>query len=280
MRWRSAETRLRQSTDASRLADQALAEARERRARLEVLRDGAEEALARLAREIRERLDAAPEALGDSRGRRSADEAPADPVETAARARSPDPRARRHGPGQSAGRERGRRESRRDSTASSASAPTLTEAIAQAAPRHRHPRPGGRQRLDRRRSNGSTGISPSCSRGCSAAARPIWRWPTTRIRSTPGSRSWRARRASGSQALSLLSGGEQALTALALLFAMFLTNPAPVCVLDEVDAPLDDANVDRFCSLVGEIADTDRHSLSGDHASPRSRWRGSTGCSG
>jgi len=58
------------------------------------------------------------------------------------------------------------------------------------------------------------------------------------------------------QALSLLSGGEQALTALALIFAVFLTNPAPVCVLDEVDAPLDDANVDRFCSLVGEIAET------------------------
>jgi chromosome segregation protein len=56
------------------------------------------------------------------------------------------------------------------------------------------------------------------------------------------------------QVLSLLSGGEQALTALALLFAVFLTNPAPICVLDEVDAPLDDANVDRFCNLVEEIA--------------------------
>ncbi|MBX7145761.1 MAG: chromosome segregation protein SMC [Alphaproteobacteria bacterium] len=55
------------------------------------------------------------------------------------------------------------------------------------------------------------------------------------------------------QNLSLLSGGEQALTALALLFAVFLTNPAPICVLDEVDAPLDDANVDRFCSLVHKI---------------------------
>ena len=58
------------------------------------------------------------------------------------------------------------------------------------------------------------------------------------------------------QALSLLSGGEQALTALALLFAVFLTNPAPICILDEVDAPLDDANVDRFCRLVEEIAET------------------------
>ncbi|MBL6928021.1 MAG: chromosome segregation protein SMC [Rhodospirillales bacterium] len=56
------------------------------------------------------------------------------------------------------------------------------------------------------------------------------------------------------QILSLLSGGEQALTALALMFAVFLTNPAPICVLDEVDAPLDDANVDRFCTLVEEMA--------------------------
>ncbi|MCW8835293.1 MAG: chromosome partitioning protein ParA, partial [Rhodospirillales bacterium] len=56
------------------------------------------------------------------------------------------------------------------------------------------------------------------------------------------------------QSLSLLSGGEQALTALALLFGVFLTNPAPICVLDEVDAPLDDANVDRFCTLLDEIS--------------------------
>ncbi|MBV9968635.1 MAG: AAA family ATPase, partial [Xanthobacteraceae bacterium] len=54
--------------------------------------------------------------------------------------------------------------------------------------------------------------------------------------------------------LSLLSGGEQALTALALIFAVFLTNPAPICVLDEVDAPLDDHNVDRFCDLLDEMA--------------------------
>jgi chromosome segregation protein len=56
------------------------------------------------------------------------------------------------------------------------------------------------------------------------------------------------------QILSLLSGGEQALTALSLLFAVFLVNPAPICVLDEVDAPLDDSNVDRFISLVDELA--------------------------
>ncbi|UTW54498.1 chromosome segregation protein SMC [Kordiimonas sp. SCSIO 12610] len=55
------------------------------------------------------------------------------------------------------------------------------------------------------------------------------------------------------QSLSLLSGGEQALTALALIFAVFITNPAPICVLDEVDAPLDDANVERFCNLLDDM---------------------------
>ena len=57
------------------------------------------------------------------------------------------------------------------------------------------------------------------------------------------------------QSLSLLSGGEQALTALAIIFAVFLTNPAPICVLDEVDAPLDDSNVVRFCDLLRDICD-------------------------
>ena len=55
------------------------------------------------------------------------------------------------------------------------------------------------------------------------------------------------------QTMTLLSGGEQALTAMSLIFAVFLTNPAPICVLDEVDAPLDDANVERFCALLEEM---------------------------
>ncbi|RZL60060.1 MAG: chromosome segregation protein [Sphingomonas sp.] len=60
------------------------------------------------------------------------------------------------------------------------------------------------------------------------------------------------------QSLTLLSGGEQALTAVALIFALFLTNPAPICVLDEVDAPLDDANIERFCDLLDRMSQETR----------------------
>ena len=73
--------------------------------------------------------------------------------------------------------------------------------------------------------------------------------------------------------MTLLSGGEQALTAMALIFAVFLTNPAPICVLDEVDAPLDDHNVERFCNLMDEMAATHRDPLRRSSPTTRSPWR-------
>ena len=76
------------------------------------------------------------------------------------------------------------------------------------------------------------------------------------------------------QSITLLSGGEQALTALSLIFAVFLTNPAPICVLDEVDAPLDDANVTRFCNLLDELTriTTTKFIIVTHHALTMSRW--------
>jgi len=248
-----AETRLREATENSRLADQALAEAREQRARCEVLRDGANEALVWLAREIRERVDETPEALAELAGL-AADEVPPDPTETAARLDRLIRERDGIGPvnlvaeseaAETETRVAGLRHERAE----------LTEAIARLRRGIVALDQEGRQRLTAafERVNGHfSGLFARLFGGGRAHlalvddADPLVAGLEI-MASPPGKRL---------QTLSLLSGGEQALTALALIFAVFLTNPAPVCVLDEVDAPLDDANVDRFCALVGEIADT------------------------
>jgi chromosome segregation protein len=249
----SAETQLREAVERSRLADQTLSEAREQRARLEVLRDSANQTLAELEREIRERVDAVPETLAALAGL-VAGEAPPDTGEVAARldrlirerdaigavnlvaeSEAAESEAR------VAGLQRERAE--------------LTEAIARLRRGIATLDQEGRHRLTAafERVNGhfSTLFAQLFGGGRAHLALVDDADPLNAgleiMASPPGKRL---------QSLSLLSGGEQALTALALIFAVFLTNPAPVCVLDEVDAPLDDANVDRFCSLVGEIADT------------------------
>ncbi len=247
------ERQLREATESSRLADHALGEVRERLARLEGLRGGASEATARLARDIRERIGVAPEALAEIAGV-AEDKIAADPAETAARL---DRLIReRDGMGpvnlmaetEAAELEARIAELRRERA-------DLTEAIG----RLRQ----GITALDREVRQRLSAAFEQFDRHFAELFTKLFGGGKAQLRlvdnddplaagleimaSPPGKRL---------QTLSLLSGGEQALTALALLFAAFLTNPAPVCVLDEVDAPLDDANVDRFCSLVGDIADT------------------------
>ncbi len=249
----SAEAQLRAARENSRLADQALAEAREQRARVEALRDSANEALAQLEREIGERVDAAPEALAALAGLAD-DDAPMDTTATAARL---DRLIReRDGIGPVnlvAESEAAETEAR--VTGLQRERGELTEAIARLRRGIATLDQEGRQRLTAafERVNGhfSKLFAQLFGGGRAYLALVDDPDPLTAgleiMASPPGKRL---------QTLSLLSGGEQALTALALIFAVFLTNPAPVCVLDEVDAPLDDANVDRFCRLVGEIADT------------------------
>jgi len=246
------ERQLREAVDASRLADQALAEARERLARLEGLRDGAAEGLARLAREIRERVGVAPEALGELAGI-TEDELPVDPSETAARLERLTRERDGMGPVNLMAEAEAAEVETRIAELRGERA-ELTEAIA----RLRH----GIAALDREVRQRLMAAFERLDRHFGELFAKLFGGGKAQLRlvgsddpltagleimgSPPGKRL---------QSLSLLSGGEQALAALALLFAAFLTNPALVCVLDEVDAPLDDANVDRFCSLLGEIAD-------------------------
>ncbi len=248
-----AETRLREATENSRLADQALAEAREQRARFEVLRDGANEALVWLTREIRERVDETPEALVALAGLAD-DEVPPDPTETSARLDRLIRERDGIGPvnlvaeseaAETEARVSGLRRERAE----------LTEAIARLRRGIAALDQEGRQRLTAAFERVNGHFSRLFARLFAGGRAYLSLVDDTDplvagleiMASPPGKRL---------QTLSLLSGGEQALTALALIFAVFLTNPAPVCVLDEVDAALDDANVDRFCVLVGEIADT------------------------
>jgi chromosome segregation protein len=248
-----AESRARAAAEAARRAEGAAAAAREQRARLETRRDAAAEVLTHLRGEIAERLGGEVEDLAGVAGREPGT-APADPAQTAARLDRLLRERDAMGPvnllaeaeaaaveAQAAGLGRERAE--------------LSEAIARLRQGIAALDQEGRKRLlaafEQLNSHFATLFARLFGGGkahltLTDDADPLEAGLDI-MASPPGKRL---------QALSLLSGGEQALTAIALIFAVFLTKPAPICVLDEVDAALDDANVDRFCRLLADTADT------------------------
>jgi chromosome segregation protein len=246
-----AETRLRAAGDNARQAEHALAQAREERVRCEVRRESAATALSRLREEIRDRLETLPEALAELV---AGEDDTTDPVQLDVRLDRLTREREAIGPvNLVAEREAEEVETRIASLQHERA--ELTEAIARLRRGIAALDQEGRKRLEaafatldkhfatlfqRLFGGGRAHLALTDAEDPLDAGLEI-------MASPPGKRL---------QALSLLSGGEQALTAIALIFAVFLTNPAPICVLDEVDAPLDDANVDRFCQLVAEIADT------------------------
>jgi chromosome segregation protein len=249
----ATEARVRQATEAVRRAEAVVAAARERRARLQARRETADDTLGRLRVEIGERLGIGPDelsALVEPGGGAGEGEAATDLA-----ARHDRLVRERNGVGPVnllASQEASEVEARLGGLEHERA--DLTAAIAQLRRGITRLDSEGRKRLTAafdalnehfgrlfarlfgggRAELAWTGGEDPLEAGLDVLASP------------PGKRL---------SSLSLLSGGEQALTAIALIFAMFLTHPAPVCVLDEVDAPLDDANVDGFCRLVADIAE-------------------------
>jgi chromosome segregation protein len=253
----SGETRLRQAGEAARRAEAAVAEAREHRARLQARSEAAAEGLDRLRAEIAERLNETPEDLaapaGESGAGEIGDSAALDAADLAARF----DRLVRERDGMGPVNLLAEREEAEVATRLSGleyERADLTAAIARLRRGIATLNQEGRKRLLAAFEELDAHFGELFARLFGGGkAELAWAGGEDPLEagldiraSPPGKRL---------EALSLLSGGEQALTAIALIFAVFLTNPAPICVLDEVDAPLDDANVDGFCRLVADIAD-------------------------
>src|SRR5579863_8598918 len=248
----AGETRLREAGESARQAELALSAAREDRARGEVRRDNATAMQERLRAEIRERLEALPEALAELAG--ADDKTPADPAALEARLERLAREREAIGPVNLVAEREAEEVSARVENLQNERA-DLTEAIARLRRGIATLDQEGRKRLagafDKLNGHFSELFVRLFGGGKAHLALTDAEDPLEAgleiMASPPGKKL---------QSLSLLSGGEQALTAIALIFSVFLTNPAPICVLDEVDAPLDDANVERFCRLIAETADT------------------------
>jgi chromosome segregation protein len=247
------ESGLRAASDKARQTEHDLAAARERRVRSEVHRDAAAARLSQLRTDISDRLATLPEALAELTAEDD-DAGAVDPAQLDARLDRLSREREAIGPvNLVAEREAEEVEARVESLQRERA--ELTEAIARLRRGIAALDQEGRKRLqaafDKLNAHFTTLFQRLFGGGRAHLALTDADDPLEAgldiMASPPGKRL---------QALSLLSGGEQALTAIALIFAVFLTNPAPICVLDEVDAPLDDANVDRFCRLIAETADT------------------------
>ncbi|MGA7675494.1 MAG: chromosome segregation protein SMC [Rhizomicrobium sp.] len=245
-----AETRLAEADKVAKAADHALSVAREERAREEALLEGAEARIAELSGRIRDELEIAPDDLAERAEIKDGEELP--PLEQAEKRveKLKQEREQLGGVNLRAEEEAGEHEQRLATL--TADRDDLIGAIERLRRGIQSLNREGRERLlasfvkvnenfqtlfTKLFGGGEAKLTFTESEDPLEAGLEIFARP-------PGKRL---------QALSLLSGGEQALTAMALIFAVFLVNPAPVCVLDEVDAPLDDANVERFCNLLDEM---------------------------
>ncbi|MBV9548082.1 MAG: AAA family ATPase [Alphaproteobacteria bacterium] len=248
-----AETVLAQADKAAKAADGALATAREERARAQAVQEGAIARIEELKTRIRDEIEAAPEELRERAEIEDGQELP--PLEQAEKRveRLKQEREQLGGVNLRAEEEAAEQETRLTTLA--ADRDDLTGAIERLRRGISSLNKEGRERLlesfEKVNQNfqtlftklfegGEARLTFTESEDPLEAGLEIFARP-------PGKRL---------QSLALLSGGEQALTAMALIFAVFLVNPAPVCVLDEVDAPLDDANVERFCKMLSQMVES------------------------
>ena len=247
----AGETRLRETGETARQAEHNLSTAREERVRCEVRRESGATMQERLREEIRERLETLPEALDGLA--ETDDKTPTDPASLEARLERLNREREAIGPVNLVAEREAQEVGERVETLQTERA-ELTEAIARLRRGIAALDQEGRKRLasafDKLNAHFTELFVRLFGGGRAHLALTDADDPLEAgleiMASPPGKKL---------QSLSLLSGGEQALTAIALIFAVFLTNPAPICVLDEVDAPLDDANVERFCRLIAETAE-------------------------